>query len=72
MRLPLSLREAEDLLHERGIAARHEIFRYWWHRSGQMFANEIRERWIDEMSLSKSRWYFTSMFERVNRAWYCR
>jgi putative transposase len=30
VRLPLSLRNVEDLLHERGIDICHEIVRYWW------------------------------------------
>jgi len=27
---PLSLRNVEDLLHERGINITHETVRYWW------------------------------------------
>jgi putative transposase len=29
MRYPLSLRNVEDLLHERGIAITHETVRFW-------------------------------------------
>ncbi len=29
---PLSLRNVEDLLHERGIEISHETVRYWWNR----------------------------------------
>ena len=29
---PLSLRNAEDLLHERRLDLSHESVRYWWHR----------------------------------------
>ena len=43
---PLSLRNVEDLLHERGIDVSHEAVRYWWHRFGPMFASEIRKRRI--------------------------
>jgi phage terminase large subunit GpA-like protein len=32
VRFPLSLRNVEDLLHERGIDVSHEAIRYWWHR----------------------------------------
>src|SRR6056297_3628294 len=32
VRFPLSLRNVEDLLHERGVAISHETVRYWWHR----------------------------------------
>ena len=37
-----SLRDVEDLLHERGVAVSHETVRHWWHRFGPMFATEIR------------------------------
>ena len=32
---PLSLRNVEDLLDERGIDLRHETVRFWWNRSGR-------------------------------------
>ena len=40
VRFPLSLRNVEDLLHERGVDVSHEAVRFWWHRSGPMFASE--------------------------------
>ena len=40
VRFPLSLRNVEDLLHERGIDVSHETVRFWWHRFGPMFAAE--------------------------------
>ncbi len=30
IRYPLSLRQVEDILHERGIDICHETIRYWW------------------------------------------
>jgi len=30
VRFPLSLRNVEDLLHERGIEISHETVRFWW------------------------------------------
>ena len=42
IRFPLSLRNVEDLLHERGIDISHETVRFWWNRFGPMFAAEIR------------------------------
>ena len=30
VRFPLSLRNVEDLLHERGIEVSHETNRFWW------------------------------------------
>ena len=44
IRFPLSLRNVEDLLHERGIDVSHETVRFWWSRFGPMFAAEIRGR----------------------------
>jgi len=52
VRFPLSLRNVEDLLHERGIEFSHEAVRYWWHRFGTMFASEIRKRRIAGMKFS--------------------
>ena len=49
VRFPLSLRNVEDLLHERGIEVSHEAVTYWWHRFGPMFASEIRKRRIAGM-----------------------
>jgi hypothetical protein len=34
IRFPLSLRNVEDLLLERGIDICHETVRFWWHRFG--------------------------------------
>jgi hypothetical protein len=39
--LPLSLRNVEDLLFERGIDLCHETVRHWWNRFGPMFAADI-------------------------------
>ena len=41
VRFPLSLRNVEDLLHERGIDISHETIRFWWSRFGPTFAAEI-------------------------------
>ena len=41
VRYPLSLRQVEDLLCERGIDICHETVRYWWNRFGPLFAAEI-------------------------------
>jgi putative transposase len=44
VRFPLSLRNVEDLLFERGIDICHETVRMWWNRFGPMFAGDIRRR----------------------------
>ena len=41
---PLSLRNVEDLLFERGIDICHETVRFWWNRFGPMFAADIRRQ----------------------------
>ena len=48
VRFPLSLRNVEDLLHERGIDISHETVRFWWNRFGPMFAAEIRRKRIQK------------------------
>ena len=44
VRYPLSLRQVEDLLFERGIDVCRETVRFWWNRFGPLFAAEIRKR----------------------------
>ena len=44
VRFPLSLRNVEDLLHERGIEVSHETVRFWWNRFDPLFAAEIRRK----------------------------
>ena len=41
VRFPLSLRNVEDLLHERGVDVSHETIRFRWTRFGPMFVSEI-------------------------------
>ena len=48
IRYPLSLRQVEDLLFERGIDICHETVRFWWNRFGSMFAAEIRKRRVHD------------------------
>jgi len=39
IRFPLSLRNVEDLLHERGIDISYETVRFWWNRFGPMLTS---------------------------------
>ena len=41
IRFPLSLRNVEDLLFERGIDICRNIVRFWGHRFGPMFTGEL-------------------------------
>ncbi|MBD3678822.1 MAG: IS6 family transposase [Rhodobacteraceae bacterium] len=66
IRFPLSLRNVEDLLHERGVDVRHETVRFWWHRFGPMFASEIRKRRIEGMKSSRWRWHLDEIFVKIN------
>ena len=50
IRYPLSLRQVEDILFERGIDICHETVRYWWNRFGPMFAAAIRKRRLHHRS----------------------
>ena len=62
VRYPLSLRQVEDILFERGIDICHETIRFWWNRFDPMFADEIRKRRILTRSYSHWRWYLDEVF----------
>jgi putative transposase len=66
VRFPLSLRNVEDLLHERGVDISHETVRFWWHRFGPIFASEIRKRRIEGMKSSRWRWHLDEIFVKIN------
>ena len=44
VRFPVSLRNVEDLLVERGIDVCHDTVRLWWNRFGQIGRASCRER----------------------------
>jgi putative transposase len=66
IRYPLSMRQVEDLLHERGIDICHETVRFWWNRFGLIFAAETRKRRIHHRSYSQWRWHIDEVFVRIN------
>ena len=66
VRFPLSLRNVEDLLHERGIEVSHETVRFWWQRFGPMFAAEIRRKRVDGMRTSRWCWHLDEVFVCIN------
>lgn len=66
VRYPLSLRQVEDLLFERGIDICHETVRLWWNRFGSMFAAEIRKRRLHGHSYSQWPWHLDEVFVRIN------
>ena len=67
IRFPLSLRQVEDLLHERGIDVSYETVRYWWNRFSPMFAAKIKNnRSAQTRSRTQWRWYLDEVFVRIN------
>jgi len=66
VRYPLSLRQVEDLLHERGVDICHETVRAWWNRFGPIFAAEIRKRRRHHRLFSTWRWHLDEVFVRIN------
>ena len=67
IRFPLSLRQVEDLLHERGIDISYETARAWWNRFGPLFAAEIRKkRSASTRGLPHWRWQLDKVFVRIN------
>ncbi|MCL5779325.1 IS6 family transposase [Limibaculum sp. FT325] len=67
VRFPLSLRNVEDLLHERGIDISHETVRFWWNRFGPILAAEIRRKRVDRMrAFSNWRWHVDEVFVKIN------
>ena len=67
VRFPLSLRNVEDLLHERGIDICHETVRYWWNKFGPMFAREIRKKRMHPITNhSNWKWHLDEVFVKIN------
>ena len=67
IRFPLSLRNVEDLLHERGIDISHESIRLWWNRFEPLFAREIRKKRIHPApKYSNWGWHVNEVFVKIN------
>jgi len=67
VRFPLSLRNAEDLLFERGIDIWHETVRLWWNRFGPMFAADIHRQRVSRMrGFRQWRWHLDEVFVKIN------
>ena len=67
VRFPLSLRNVEDLLHERGIDISHETVRFLWNRFGPMFVAEIRRKRVQRMrAYSIWQWHLDEVFVKIN------
>jgi len=67
IRFPLSLRNVEDLLFERGIDICHETVRLWWNRFGPMFAADIKRQRISRIRGFRNwRWHVDEVFVKIN------
>ena len=67
IRFPLSPRNVEDLLHERGIDVSHETVRFWWNRFGPIFATEIRGKLVDAMRACRQwKWHLDEFYVKIN------
>lgn len=67
VRFPLSLRNVEDLLFERGIDVCHGTVRLWWNRFGQLFAADIRRQRVNRMrGFRPWRWHLDEMYVKLN------
>ena len=67
VKYPLSLRNVEDLLHERGIDISYETVRFWWNRFGPMFAADIRRQRVSRMrGFRQWQWHLDEMYVKVN------
>ena len=66
VKYPLSLRNVEDLLFERGIDICHETVRMWWNRFGPMFAGDIRRQRVSHMrGFRHWRWHLDEMYVKL-------
>ena len=72
IRYPLSLRNVEDLLFERGYDLCHETVRLWWNRFGPMFAADIRRQRVDRMRAFRQwKWHLDEMYVKLNGEMVC-
>ena len=66
VKYPLSLRNVEDLLAERGIDISHEKVRFRWNRSGRCLLPR-RNKWEAHMrGYPQWRWHLDQAFVKVN------
>ncbi len=61
---PLSLRDVQELMLERGVEVSYETIRAWCERFGQEFANQLRGRgaWLGD------KWHLGEVLVQVNAA----
>ena len=58
---PLSFRNVELLLHQRGIVVSHESIRSWAYKFGIHFAGQIRRTW----RAASDKWHLDEVFVTI-------
>jgi putative transposase len=67
VRYPLSPRNVEYLLTERGIDISHETVRFSWNRFGPIFAAEIQKNRVAHLRrFPQWRWHLDEVFVKIN------
>ncbi|MGH3806590.1 MAG: IS6 family transposase [Pseudonocardiaceae bacterium] len=61
-RFPLSFREVEEMMLERGVVVSHETIRQWCAKFGQSYANGLRRR----RAQPGNKWHFDEVFIKIN------
>ncbi|WP_331750538.1 MULTISPECIES: IS6 family transposase [unclassified Streptomyces] len=61
-RFPLSFREVEELMLERGVIVSYETIRRWCAKLGQIYANELRRR----RPRPGDKWHMDEVFVKIN------
>jgi putative transposase len=61
-RFPLSFREVEELMLERGVTVSHETVRRWCRKFGQTYANALRRR----RPRPGDKWHLDEVFIKIN------
>ena len=61
-RFPLSFREVEELMLERGVVVSYETVRRWCAKSGQAYANALRRR----QPRPGDKWHLDEVFIKIN------
>jgi putative transposase len=65
-RFPLSYRDIELLLAERGVQVTYESIRHWCHKFGPILAAGLRQR----MSPARPQWHLDEVFVRIGKKTY--
>ena len=67
VRFPLSLRNVEDLLFERGTDICHETVRMWWNRCGPLFASDMQRQRVNwREDFRQWRWHLDEVYVKIN------